>query len=238
MTTSSTLFCFDFDQTLILDNSDTHVPEALHSQSALLALKSATLATWNRQVDQALLLMQETCSAADISRAAETVPFDPEMLECAELAAQTGQAIILSDANDVYVRAFCDKHLPAHTFAQILTNPTYVDADGKLRIAPFHSHACPHCPPNMCKTLALKTYISSSSRAFDRIVYFGDGYGDYCPVANVLSERDVAMVRFDAGAPSAQTLKRLIDKKGGVQCKIELWARGRDCLSRMRGLLL
>ncbi|KAK1314285.1 Inorganic pyrophosphatase 2 [Acorus calamus] len=87
-------------------------------------------------------------------------------------------------------------------FSEINTNPGFVDDEGKLRIQPYHdffnsaSHGCKNlCPPNMCKGLIIKRIQDSMiSEGKKRIIYLGDGKGDYCPSLK-LGEGDFMMPR-------------------------------------------
>ena len=61
-----------------------------------------------------------------------------------------------------------------------MTNPAYFDETGRLRIGPFHlkAHGCNRCPSNMCKGKVIDNWVTTKS--YSRIIYVGDGSGDYC----------------------------------------------------------
>nr|XP_011457667.1 PREDICTED: inorganic pyrophosphatase 1-like [Fragaria vesca subsp. vesca] len=69
---------------------------------------------------------------------------------------------------------------------------------GRLRIQPFCDftvcpHGCSFCPPNMCKSVITEG-IRASIEGRKRMIYLGDGVGDYCPSLN-LREGDFVMPR-------------------------------------------
>nr|ACN27369.1 unknown [Zea mays] len=66
---------------------------------------------------------------------------------------------VVSDANTFFIETVLAHHGVLGCFSEIVTNPASVDADGRLRISPFHDpasapHGCSLCPDNMCKCRA------------------------------------------------------------------------------------
>ncbi|KAK1297450.1 Inorganic pyrophosphatase 2 [Acorus calamus] len=108
---------------------------------------------------------------------------------------------IVSDANHFFIETILRHHGLFEYFSEINTNQSFIDEDGKLRIQPYHdfksaSHGCSNpCPPNMCKGLIIKRIQDSMlSSGEKRIIYLGDGKGDYCPSLR-LAEGDFMMPR-------------------------------------------
>jgi pyridoxal phosphate phosphatase PHOSPHO2 len=65
---------------------------------------------------------------------------------------------VVSDANTFFIETVLAHHGALGCFSEISTNPASVDADGRLRISPYHDsaaapHGCSLCPDNMCKVL-------------------------------------------------------------------------------------
>lgn len=63
---------------------------------------------------------------------------------------------VLSDANKFFIETILKNHGVYECFSEIITNPTFVDKEGRLRIFPYHGstlppHGCDLCPPNLCK---------------------------------------------------------------------------------------
>lgn len=63
---------------------------------------------------------------------------------------------IISDANQFFIETILECHGLLGCFSHIVTNPSFVDGDGRLGIFPYHdvgspSHGCNLCPPNLCK---------------------------------------------------------------------------------------
>jgi len=71
---------------------------------------------------------------------------------------------VVSDANTFFIETVLAHHGVLGCFSEIVTNPASVDADGRLRISPFHDsadapHGCSLCPDNMCKVLPIPTVV-------------------------------------------------------------------------------
>ena len=68
---------------------------------------------------------------------------------------------------------------------------------------------------------------------FERVFYFGDGWGDLCPVLK-LNSKDFAFVR------SGKSLSNYLNKKAEYQtkAKVILWKDAEDLLSKVRQVYL
>ena len=62
-------------------------------------------------------------------------------------------AIIMSDANSVFIECILQECGVADVFSAVLTNPASFNEDGLLTVAWYHTHNCRRCAeiPNMCK---------------------------------------------------------------------------------------
>ena len=130
-------------------------------------------------------------------------------------AAANTDAIIISDANSVFIDCIVQECGVADVFRAVLTNPATFDSAGQLSVAWHHTHQCQRCrgTPNMCKGepyinipslnllcvhhppgTILKGYLESSAEQYSRVVYVGDGHNDLCPLLQ-LTSGDVGVVR-------------------------------------------
>ncbi|KAF3679775.1 Inorganic pyrophosphatase 3 [Capsicum annuum] len=135
-----------------------------------------------------------------IAECLKHVPLHPRTISAIESAHDLGCDLkIVSDANQFYIETILKHHRLDRCFSEIITNPTMVDGDGRLRIFPYHDMAsfcgCNLCPPNLCKGLVIeKIRASRSEKEKSRFIYLGDGRGDYCPTLK-LDRRDYVMPR-------------------------------------------
>ncbi|KAH8063939.1 phosphocholine phosphatase [Aureococcus anophagefferens] len=214
-----TMVVWDFDWSLINENSDTWILEQL-APTLLTDLKKLQQTEpdrfgrgqWTALMDHLLTLLgtREKCARRRLA----SIPFADENVACVRLAAAAGcEQRILSDANEVYIDKILEARSLRGAFSAVCTNAaTYEDAgDGAevLRVAPFHPvdeapHGCRRCPPNLCKGAVLDRWVAECRPR--RIIYVGDGSGDYCP-ATRLVEDDVVCAR--ANYPLAKKLRKL-----------------------------
>ena len=219
---------FDFDNTLIDDNSDTFVP--LRLAPALLPhirAESRRGVPWTELMDDvAARLHAAGHGEAALAAAVRALPVHASMPAAVRAAAGAGARVaVVSDANTFYISTWLDHaglaaELPP---AAVFTNPAAFDADGRLRIQPFvprggAPHGCARCPPNMCKGAILDALVPAGARVF----YSGDGGGDVCPALR-LRAGSVAAAR--AGCEMAKTLA-----KHGTAARVVVWRDGDDVL--------
>ncbi|KAG6504361.1 inorganic pyrophosphatase 2-like [Zingiber officinale] len=192
---------FDFDKTIIDCDSDNWVIDELGGTQRFDQLLETL--PWNTAMDT---IMREFHAQG------RTIEEIAERLKNAPLPAETVAAIksaysfgcdlrIVSDANRFFIETILKHHGLTGYFSEINTNPGYVDEEGRLRIFPYHdfsssSHGCSLCPPNMCKSKIVERIQASTALAEGkkRIVYLGDGKGDYCPSLR-LGAQDFVMPR-------------------------------------------
>ncbi|KAF0752548.1 hypothetical protein AaE_005994, partial [Aphanomyces astaci] len=174
---------------LINDDSDFFVFQQLQpavlEEFAHLVHDGAPL---TKAVDDALGRL--TCTKETLVEVMARVPVQPGMVDAVRLAHEKGWDVaIVSDANTVYIQSMLAHHHLTSIISQVFTNPSSFQGD-RLRVSPFHSaerppHGCPRCPSNMCKGAILKHLKSCHS--YGKVLYVGDGEGDYCPTSSQLS---------------------------------------------------
>lgn len=217
---------FDFDKTIIDVDSDNWVVDSL----GLTDLFERLLPTmpWNALMD---VMMRELHARgrtlADVAGALRSAPVDPRVPAAIRAAHALGCDLrVVSDANAFFIETVLEHHGLRGCFSEINTNPSRVDADGRLRIAPCHGapHGCGvgTCPPNMCKGLVLDRVLREAAAAGKRVVYLGDGRGDYCPALR-LSREDFVMPR--RGFP---VWDLICEDPARVQAEVHPWADGAE----------
>ncbi|KAB8083259.1 hypothetical protein EE612_005394 [Oryza sativa] len=205
---------FDFDKTIIDVDSDNWVVDGLGATEEFERLLPTM--PWNTLMDTMMgELHARGKSLADVAGVLRSAPLDPRVVAAIKACYGLGCDLrILSDANRFFIDTILDHHGLTGYFSEINTNPSAVDAaTGRIRIAPYHDfHAGPHgcglgiCPPNMCKGQVLDRIRASAGAAGKRVIYLGDGRGDYCPSLR-LGRDDFMMPRraSPCGSSSART---------------------------------
>ncbi|OQR90962.1 pyridoxal phosphate phosphatase [Achlya hypogyna] len=225
----ASLVVFDYDWSLINDNSDTFVFKVLQPE-LLDHLKQLTAAgvQWTAAIDQTLSRL--STSRAQLVETIAQVPVQPGMLEAVHHAhAQGADIMIVSDANTVFIESFLELHNLQHIVRPVYTNPAAFEGD-VLHVRPYHSPppGCPKCPVNMCKGAILRDIKAQKSYA--KVVYIGDGGGDFCPTSE-LSRNDFALARAD------YELAKRLAAAPDLPVNVRSWSTGQDILALFQELL-
>nr|GMD41222.1 inorganic pyrophosphatase 3-like [Ipomoea batatas] len=205
---------FDFDRTLINDDSDRWVIEHM----GLTQL-------FNQMVEE---IHSQGKTVEDIAECLKHVPLHPQTISAIKSAHALGCDLkIVSDANQYYIATILKHHGLYDCFSDIISNPTTIDGEGRLRIFPYHDLASPHscnlCPPNLCKGLVMK-HIQASipEKAYARFIYLGDGRGDYCPTLK-LDSSDHIMPRKEF-----PLWECIFNNPGLIKAEVHEWSNGEE----------
>lgn len=209
-----TLFVFDFDHTLIDDNSDTNVMSLCSELTGLttrnLSSKRLEYGGWTKFMDHVFSLIHEQGhTKEDITKHMKEVRLYDQALDAVHALhkCEAADSIILSDSNTIFIDIILDECGVKDFFDAVITNPAHFDETGRLHVREYHAHNCDSCErtPNLCKGQAMKEYINNNEhKCYERVVYVGDGKNDYCPCLK-LAEKDVVICR--EGYPLAERLK-------------------------------
>ncbi|GAQ84264.1 HAD-superfamily hydrolase protein [Klebsormidium nitens] len=223
------LVIFDFDWTLIDDNSDTYVVEQLGAGDLMLSLRKEL--PWTQLMDRMMHeLHLRGRTLPEIDACLPRIPLHKAMDRAIRGTAALGCSLhIVSDANSHFIATILAAHDLTDCFSSVHTNPAEIDSSGALRVFPFHSlglppHGCPLCPPNMCKGLILDKLVGDPRPDGLHVIYLGVGGGDYCPSLR-LRRGDHVLAR--AGFP---LLKRLQNVESGYKSEatVHVWDSAED----------
>ncbi|XP_022723605.1 inorganic pyrophosphatase 2-like isoform X3 [Durio zibethinus] len=189
---------FDFDKTIIDCDSDNWVVDDL----GFTDLFNQLLPTmpWNSLMDRMMKeLHAQGKTIDDTAEVLKRAPIHPRIVPAIKSAHPLGCELrIVSDANMFFIETILEHLGLREYFSEINTNPSFVDEEGRLRIIPYHdftksSHGCNLCPSNMCNGIIIER-IQDSLEGKKKIIYLGDGTGDYCP-SRRLGEAEYMMPR-------------------------------------------
>lgn len=237
------LFVFDFDETLIAENSDNSVVRAAPLQKLPTSLiKHYRPGFYLEYMQHIVTFLNESGVTEDAIRAAiEQIPASPGGAALLDflLARNDFECVIISDANSYFIETWL-RHVGAHKlFTKVFTNPAEFDTNGRLILRPFHSHSCPKCPDNMCKQVILRDYMSERANEqgepFQKVFYIGDGENDICPTL-ALRQKDTVFPR--RGFPMHKIIQDLRKTQPGVyKPAIVPWERGEDVVDFLKKVL-
>lgn len=235
------LMVFDFDHTVVDDNSDTWVIRCLPGQTLPDSVKSSyRKGHWTAFMGRVMNYIGEQEISPDRVRSVmETIPFTAGMTDLLKFISEhknTIDCIVISDSNAMFIDWILNASGLHAAVDQVFTNPAKFNELGYMEVQCYHSHDCDRCPVNLCKKKVLELYLSEQSNGgveYERIFYVGDGGNDLCPTS-CLRGHDVAMPR------KGYTLEKLLAKLEGqednasLKAKVIAWNSGSDILEELK----
>uniref|UniRef100_A0AAY4E3C1 Phosphatase n=1 Tax=Denticeps clupeoides TaxID=299321 RepID=A0AAY4E3C1_9TELE len=234
-----TLVVFDFDHTLVDDNSDTWVVRSTPDKRLPDWLTSSyENGRWTEYMGRVLAYIGDQAIGPDSLREVmETIPFTDGMVELLTFIAEHKRdldCIIISDSNSMFIEWILGAAGVQAAVDEVFTNPASIDGRGYMVVRCCHSHDCSRCPVNLCKKKALQDFTDSQGERgvrYQRRCYVGDGRNDLCPV-ECLSEDDVAMPR------KGYALERLLSKVAAedgasFRPRVVGWTSGKEIIAEL-----
>uniref|UniRef100_A0A7S0VT75 Phosphoserine phosphatase n=1 Tax=Hemiselmis tepida TaxID=464990 RepID=A0A7S0VT75_9CRYP len=234
------LVVFDFDHTMIGCNSDTWVVEQLSKRKEVILGKLSEAGkrnAWTAGMDQAMAaLHEEGVSVESIRECMEAISIDEGIKKAVRrVSSRGGDVRVLSDANTLFIEWIIHSNGLGPSVSKILSNPAHVEASGKLRVRPFHTDPHPPTstsPPNLCKGRVMEDWLSE--KQWTRVVYCGDGGGDFegclrVPSGGVIMARD--------GWTLHKKLLQAVEAGDPPRAPIQAWTDQHDLGTQLDALL-
>ncbi|XP_073156952.1 thiamine phosphate phosphatase-like protein [Henckelia pumila] len=229
----NTVMVFDFDRTLIDDDSDRWVMTNMGLTNLFLQLRRTL--PWNSLMDRMLEELHiQGKTVNDIAQCLKGIPLHPHVISVIKSAHSLGCDLkVASDSNTFYIKTILEHHGIYNCFSEIVTNPVLVDSGGRLRIFPCHdvasSHACNLCPPNLCKGRVIERIQAETG--CKRLIYIGDGMNDFCPTLKLVAA-DFVMPRknFPLWSHISNNLEL-------VKAKVCEWSDGEELAKILHSIL-
>ncbi|XP_061091733.1 pyridoxal phosphate phosphatase PHOSPHO2 [Conger conger] len=237
------LVVFDFDHTIVDDNSDTWVIKCAPNQSLPSWLKNSyQKGRWTEYMGRVMSYLGDQAVSRDNVRSVmESIPFTDGMVEVLTCISQNKNhidCIIISDSNSIFIDWILGAAGVRTAVDSVFTNPATFDDRGYMSVQCYHSHECGQCPVNLCKRRVLDDFIKRQRQGgvqYERICYVGDGGNDLCPV-KILREGDLVMAR------TGYTLERLLSSprvsESSLKPRIVVWSSGFEILNEIHSLLI
>ncbi|XP_042340288.1 pyridoxal phosphate phosphatase PHOSPHO2 [Plectropomus leopardus] len=236
-----TLMVFDFDHTVVDDNSDTWVFRCLPDQTLPDSVKNTyTKGHWTEFMSRVMKYIGDQQVSPDRVRSVlETIPFTPGMTDLLTFISEhknTTDCIVISDANTMFIGWILHASGLQAAVDQVFSNPAEVNDLGYMELQHHHSHDCKRCAANLCKRKVLEQYLSEQSDRgveYERVFYAGDGGNDLCP-ALCLRGHDVVMPR--RGYALEKLLAKLQNQQNNasLRAKVIVWDSGTDILEELK----
>ncbi|XP_040827622.1 pyridoxal phosphate phosphatase PHOSPHO2 isoform X2 [Ochotona curzoniae] len=236
------LLVFDFDNTIIDDNSDTWIVQCAPDRKLPVELReSYQKGFWTEFMGRVFkYLGDEGVGEEEMKRAVTSIPFTPGMVELFSFIRKNKDkfdCIIISDSNSIFIDWVLEAARFHDVFDRVFTNPAGFDNNGYLTVKNYHTHTCNRCPRNLCKNVVLEEFIDKQLKQavnYTQIVYIGDGGNDVCPVS-FLKKKDVAMPR--KGYTLQKTLSKMSGNLEPMESSVLVWSSGVEIISHLQCLI-
>ncbi|KAI9197499.1 phosphatase phospho-type [Polychytrium aggregatum] len=238
MIRGKTLLGFDFDLTLVEQDSDHRilalVPE---THQKFQSLYDAGMQFTDSVATSLLDLHARGIGPSQILEALKTIPFDDAVRQMFEFAkSNNADIVILSDANTFYIDEVLKAKGLRDYVSEIITNPASWGEQGQL-IVKRHTteppHGCSRCSPNLCKGKEFLGFIQRCGVQYDRLVFTGDGRNDFCPMTK-LGPRDVALAR------TGRTLAKCLENeqnRAQISAELRWWTEPSEMFQIIQEIL-
>ena len=230
MTTPKCLIAFDFDHTIIDDNSDIHVQVLAPGKQLPADIKELYSSNgWTEYMGAIFSHLHKAgIKQKDIEDCMKQIPLVDRMHELFQfLYDNRFDIIIISDSNSYFIDVIL-KHVDLHV-DRVFTNHAEFNSAGCLTIEYYHSQDwCTLSSRNLCKGHILEEYISqraTDGHIYNFVAFVGDGSNDLCPSLR-LRKQDAVFVR------KGYRLERMISQPSeghaNIAANVTIWESGED----------
>lgn len=226
------LVAFDFDHTVVDDNTDIVVRDLVKTKISDEITKLYKKSGWTQYMQEIFYLLHaDGFTKAQIQRTIEGIPEVAGLVTLLKRLRDTGtvDTIVISDSNSEFIKFWCDYNGVSPYINRIFTNQAHFTSDDVLKIKPYHHQLeCKLSSENLCKGSVLEDYVRAQFDehriVYDRIFYVGDGHNDICPVLR-LSTCDFGMAR-----KGYSMQKELENQKDNADLKatVKVWTDGHE----------
>ena len=237
---NKTLIIFDLDQTITnIDTFKTITKMLLTPEETEEIIKKCKIPELNWIPIQNLLYEYAYKHGKDhlsIKNALESIPLTNGMKELFEYLRQNlskFELIILSSGNKISIEYLLAYNKIIDIFKVILTNLSYVNEKGIIKVSQSNKHNCKTCNACQCKKVELNEYFKKNPKQnYDKIIWICDGKNDIC-LCESLESKDYVFPRKDYDLYKELYIKNFKDK---IKCKIISWKDGFDIINELKKL--
>ena len=230
------LAAFDFDQTIVNDNTDTVVRALMDPKKIPSSVQNLVRESWTQYMREIFsLLHDEKISEKSIRTTIGEMNEVPGMVKFIKsLHSMNFDLVIISDSNSEFIDEWNRVH-GLSIFHRIFTNPASFSKNGLLKISPYHHQTdCKISAQNLCKGQVLEEFIKErydkNKIIYENVLYIGDGTNDICPILK-LSNKDYGCVRINYSMDKRLTKNPELEKE--IKANLIKWSSGFEILEKI-----
>lgn len=219
-----TLVAFDFDHTIIDENSDLYVRKLAPNGEIPKDIKDLYRDTgWTEYMGSIFQYLYENgITPEDMKAVMMEIKLVDGMKDLFQLLnCERFEVIIISDSNSVFIDWILKEFDIQKVCHKVFTNPAHFDEKGCLKIQYYHYQDwCQLSTVNLCKGQILESHIGTRKGEgveFSQVAYIGDGTNDLCPCLK-LSKTDLIF-----GREGYRLLKEIKKTEHPVMARVISW---------------
>ena len=235
------LLIFDFDKTIIDDDSYGHVILKTLTKEELQNIFDRRYENWVDGYNYSLKQIKyHGKTEEDFDKMLDELSLTKGMADLfSYIKAQKNNydSIILSCGYDYVIKYILKKFNISNVFLDIICNPSREanpdETDQFIYVMKKKPHDCDKCNPCSCKNNEFKEFSSTHDmNNYDKIIFICDGYNDICLAKN-LGKNDITMARKDFALHKQLKENNSINN---LNCKFEVWENGNDIINILKSL--
>lgn len=231
-----TLLIFDFDKTILNDDSFGHIILNTLTKEELQIIYNNRNENWVDGYNYALKqLKSHGITKEKFNEMLNQISLTQGMSELFNYIKEKKEnydSIILSSNYEYVIKYILNKNNIIDIFLDIITNPSReANQDEKeqfIYVLKKQEHNCKICNPCSCKKNEFKEFCNTHDmNNYDKVIFICDGFNDFC-LAVDLGENDITLMRKNFALYKKIKSKNF---ENNLKCKVQAWESGNDIIN-------
>ena len=231
-----TLLIFDFDKTILNDDSFGHIILNTLTKEELQIIYNNRNENWVDGYNYALKqLKSHGITKEKFNEMLNQISLTQGMSELFNYIKEKKEnydSIILSSNYEYVIKYILNKNNIIDIFLDIITNPSReANQDEKeqfIYVLKKQEHNCKICNPCSCKKNEFKEFCNTHDmNNYDKVIFICDGFNDFC-LAVDLGENDITLIRKNFALYKKIKSKNF---ENNLKCKVHSWESGNDIIN-------
>ena len=231
-----TLLIFDFDKTILNDDSFGHIILNTLTKEELQIIYNNRNENWVDGYNYALKqLKSHGITKEKFNEMLNQISLTQGMsvlFNYIKEKKENYDSIILSSNYEYVIKYILNKNNIIDIFLDIITNPSReANQDEKeqfIYVLKKQEHNCKICNPCSCKKNEFKEFCNTHDmNNYDKVIFICDGFNDFC-LAVDLGENDITLMRKNFALYKKIKSKNF---ENNLKCKVQAWESGNDIIN-------
>ena len=231
-----TLLIFDFDKTILNDDSFGHIILNTLTKEELQIIYNNRNENWVNGYNYALKqLKSHGITKEKFNEMLNQISLTQGMSDLFNYIKEKKEnydSIILSSNYEYVIKYILNKNNIIDIFLDIITNPSReANQDEKeqfIYVLKKREHNCKICNPCSCKKNEFKEFRNTHDmNNYDKVIFICDGFNDFC-LAVDLGENDITLMRKNFALYKKIKSKNF---ENNLKCKVQAWESGNDIIN-------